>query len=496
MFFVNNNTTSSYGSTPSVYKMVMVVGLLAVTAIVSIVLNKAGYDFELAVIVPLAVAAAILCLGAPKTFAAIILVAQYLFVGLGRYMQFKVGIFFDGCLLVFLFVITFNTLFAKVEWKRGFNSATFFAFIWFLYCLFELFNLRTYSYNAWLVGVRWTSVYMLLIILFVPVLITDIKSLRAFIYIFSGLTLLAAVWIIRQKYIGLDQAELAWLSDPRIRNTHVLPFGIRYFGFYSDAANAAVSLALSGSFFIVTSLFIKKRKERNYFFFVGAVAFWVSLYTGTRSQMIVPLIALILMVLCSRNGKLMFWSALFLISIFVFFRYTEIGNGNVYIWRARAAFHYDSDASYISRVINHKKVAAYMKGKPFGVGIGMAETRALKYNAESEIAKINVDSWIYLLYVETGIVGLSLYLAMFAFFFIHGIRLALFKLRTKFIRGVVVASTGCVMGVLAASYGNEVLAQFPNGVIVFTLVAIVFVSPYLDKEYLGIENEENKKAIS
>jgi len=51
---------------------------------------------------------------------------------------------------------------------------------------------------------------------------------------------------------------------------------------------------------------------------------------------------------------------------------------------------------------------AFMADKYFGVGIGTA--KAQEYST-AEISKIPTDSWLVMKWVETGIIGLIIYLA-------------------------------------------------------------------------------------
>lgn len=476
-----NNYLESSGA----YKLVVVFVLFALIFFGAFLFIKLGYSpLFAAAIIPSAILLGLFFSRAPKTCAACVFAFSFLGIGLGRYIPgFKMGIAFDGCILVFLFVIAFNTLFSKVEWKKGSNIGSFLSLIWLIYCFLELFNPHSVSSEAWLTAVRWEAFYFFVVIFFTPIIISNVRVLKKFCYLLSFLTILAIIWILKQKYIGLNAAEYRWLLDPVIRNTHILPFGIRYWSFFIDAANAAVTFGLCASFFGIVALFSRKGKERNYFFIISFLALWASLFTGTRSHLVIPFVSLIVLIICAKNSKFSLLAIFFLVCVFVFFRYTNIGNSNIYIWRARSAFHFEEDASYQLRVVNHAKIKQYMSDKPFGIGIGLAEWKGLKYNSNSKIASIMTDSWIYTLFVETGIVGVLLYLVVFLSMLAYGVWIVLFKLKTQYIRGVAIASIGGAAGVLLASYGNEVLAQFPNGIIVFIFLGIIFSCPDLDVQY-------------
>jgi teichuronic acid biosynthesis protein TuaE len=462
--------------------MVIVTALIIVsTAAVSYLLFRMGYSFLFAAMLPALIASMLIFANSPKSYSLLIFIVGYIMVAAWVYLpSLKPGIIFDVSLCSLFFLMLANSAFGKVSWKRSMNLASLLTFMWLVYCVLEIFNLNG-TIDAWMVAVRWMAVYIFVLVFFTPIQITNTKNIKVFVYTYSVLALLAVLWIFRQKFIGLNQAELTWLSDPKVRNFHVLPFGIRYWSFFTDAANAAVSLALSGTFFGVLSFFTEKKKGKYYFVAVSVLSLVASLYTGTRSHVVIPLIALIILIICSKSKKMLFWSAVIIVGSILFFRYTNIGDGNTYIWRARSAFHFERDASYLLRQDNHRKLRVLMQGKTCGAGLGMSEQKALKYNAESEIAKIPTDSWIYTVYVETGPLGVTFYVLMFLYFISYGVYISLHKLKNRFIRGVTIAATGSVAGILVASYGNGILAQFPNGIITFTLIGVIFSMRYIDE---------------
>jgi len=487
----NNMTGAGSGSNAS--KIVGLVLLLSFVLFVCVVLWKLELSLTFAFLVPVAIFCVLIFVRAPKTYAIILFSLFYLFTGIGRYFpSVKIGIIFDGGLVLFIFLLFFATLFGKIVWKNSMNGASLLTLIWMIYCFFELFNPRVVSTSAWLVAVRWTAIYYFVVVFFTPLVINQTKDVKHFVYVWAVLTVFAVLWILKQKYIGLDKYESIWLADPIISNTHVLPFGIRYWSLFTDAANAAACLALSSAFFGILMFFTDNKKGKILFAFVAILSLWGSLFTGTRSHLVISFCALLVLILCARNKKLVFGSVIVIVALIAFFRGTNIGDSNRYIWRARSAFFFNQDASYLVRQKNHARIKAYMADKPFGIGLGLAEWKAKRFVSTSAMGEVNTDSWIYTLYVETGIVGVLLYVAIYLYFIIYGMWISLFKLKTKFVRGIAIASTGGIAGMLVASYGNEILAQFPNGIIVFVLIALIFVCPNLDKNCIGEYKVEDK----
>ena len=477
---VNNMTGAGSGSYAS--KIVGLVLLLSFVFFACVVLWKLELSLTFAFFLPVAILFVLIFVRAPKTYAIILFSLFYLFAGIGRYFPaVKLGIVFDVGLVAFTFILFFATLFGKIVWKNSMNVASLLTLIWLIYCFFELFNPRVVSTNAWLVAVRWAAIYYFIVVFFTPLVINQTKDVKHFVHVWATLTVFAVLWILKQKYIGLDKYESIWLADPIISNTHVLPYGIRYWSLFTDAANAAACLALSSAFFGILMFFTDSKKEKILFAFIAILSLWSSLFTGTRSHFVISFCALFVLIICARNKKLVFGSVITIVALIAFFRGTNIGDSNRYIWRARSAFFFNQDASYLVRQKNHAKIKAYMADKPFGIGLGLAEWKAKRFVGTSVMAEVNTDSWIYTLFVETGIVGVLLYVAIYLYFIIYGIWISLFKLKTKYVRGIAIASTGGIAGMLVSSYGNEILTQFPNGIIVFVLIALIFACPNLDK---------------
>lgn len=106
-----------------------------------------------------------------------------------------------------------------------------------------------------------------------------------------------------------------------------------------------------------------------------------------------------------------YFSSCLVILVFVC---TNIGDDNQYIRKMRSAFRPSQDASYQLRVDNRKKMRELMIHKPFGYGIGLSKGDRFY---PKERMPYPPDSWLVSVWVETGIIGLVLYLA------VHGVLL-------------------------------------------------------------------------
>jgi hypothetical protein len=78
-------------------------------------------------------------------------------------------------------------------------------------------------------------------------------------------------------------------------------------------------------------------------------------------------------------------------------------------------------------------------------------------------------------------------------------RVVLFKLKNKSLIGIGAGFCGAFVAIQLGGYGNQVLMQFPNCLIFYGGLSIVYILPYLEPEWnkyeerLLTEQEEKKR---
>jgi len=209
--------------------------------------------------------------------------------------------------------------------------------------------------------------------------------------------------------------------------------------------------------------------------------------SGTRSALIIPFLGYGIFVILSKNKKVIILSVIFLAGAFYFFYGTNYLESVSYIRRMRTAFHPTEDASFMLRVENKMKLRRMLADKPFGYGIGSTNSSG---QDDSEIITIPPDSGLVRIWIETGIVGLSIYLLIMVLIIGKGCYILFFKIKDPELKGIESALLCGFAGMLAASYTNDIFMMFPNGPILYMSIAFVFLAENYDKEI-----EENKKII-
>jgi len=407
-----------------------------------------------------------------------VFIANYFIMGVTRYVtELQGGIVIDGLLLITLFFLLLYNLKNPVSWVSLRNPLTLLTGIWLVYCLVLVFNPET-TLNHWTAGVRALAVYFFLFPVLTALLLNQFKYLKWFLFVWSVLTLLAIGKSLMQKFIGFDSAELYWLHVLGGSRTHIIYTGVRYFSFFTDAASFGCNMGMSLVVFGITALYTHSKPLRAYYIAVALLAGYAMMISGTRAAIAVPFAGFAFFILLSKQLKIIIPGIILILALFVFFKFTYIGHGNTEIRRMRSAFNVTEDASFLVRKQNQEKMRVFMNDHPFGVGIGEAK----RTEPGDYLYQLPTDTSLVFVWVETGVVGLSIFLSIFLVTFLKGTYDIWFRIENRQLRGLLSALLGGVAGMLVSSYGNEMLQQFPNGPIVYMSMAFIFLGPKFDKE--------------
>ena len=142
-----------------------------------------------------------------------------------------------------------------------------------------------------------------------------------------------------------------------------------------------------------------------------------------------------------------------------------------------------NDTSKAARDSNKEAMKKYMKEAPWGIGLGISADNVPANNKYYLMAKVPPDSEYVNIWLRTGEVGLTVCLTCLGLILLGGCLIVFFKLENAAIRGVGAGMCCAFAGFQVGAYGNQVLMQFPNGVIYFGGMAIVYVLPFIEKEY-------------
>jgi hypothetical protein len=406
----------------------------------------------------------------------------FLLLGLARYINtdLQIGLGMDLVLVLTYVAFIFKNFYRRGIWKPAKKDVTLLAAIWFGYSILEFFNPEARSSAAWFSGMRGISLYMLLIIPLVLIFIDNTRKLDFFFTLWGVFSILASLKGIMQLTVGPDPWEQLWLTTPS-GQTHIIWGQLRAFSFLTDAGQFGANQAYSAVMAVIVSFSYKNRARKVFFILVAALGIAGMFMSGTRGAISIPLAGFAFFFILRKNGWVMITGALLLAVVFIFFKFTYIGQDNTFIRRMRSAFD-PNDPSLQVRIENQKKLSTYLATRPFGGGIGHAGVKAKAFLPNAFLSNIATDSWYVLIWAEQGIVGLILHLFILFYILIKGSFRIMFRIQDPALRLKMSALAAGMMGVMVASYGNAVLGTMPTSLLIYTSMALLLNTKKLDTQ--------------
>ena len=378
------------------------------------------------------------------------------------------------------------------HFERCANFMLFMLIIWCGFCTLEVLNDTCdmgIQIASWYAGARKIGFQVLYCFLVFTLYITTPRDLKNYLYLWVGLSLLAVFWVWKQKYIGFTPNESGWIEAHR--KTHIIEGGtlIRYYSIYSDAAAFGVGMATTAVAFIIFALTSKIRKHKILFGITGVLTLWAMFPSGTRTAMVCFFAGLFVYVFLSKSYKLTFLMGLLGLFAYIFLAFTDIGQGNQQIRRMRTAFD-KKDASSNVRAIHQQAMKKYLQDAPWGIGIGNTYENVPANNKFQKLSAIPPDSEYVWIWVHTGIIGITLFLITTFFMFTGACWIVLFKINSPSLRGIGAGFCCAFVSIQLGGYGNQILMQFPNCVLYYGGLSLVYVLPYIEKEWIEWESKE------
>ena len=358
----------------------------------------------------------------------------------------------------------------QMEWHRLKNPAFFLVLLWLAFTCLQYFNPETPDRASWLLRFRTLTfqwVCAAVIVSVIPITRRDIKVLLVSWFAWS---LAAAAWGFKQQYIGLTDNEMAWLINFGGK-THLLFGQLRSFSFYSDAAQFGVEMA--GATLVCLILCIESTNWRNRLVFgvLTGLFFWGFAVTGTRSALFVMFGGFPFYLLLKRDLTRIVIGGCMGGLLLAFLLFTNIGNSNYQIYRIRTALHPTEDPSFLLRLENQKLLKGYLEPLPFGVGLGTSSISGATYNPDHWAAIVQPDSAYVIVWIETGIVGVVLYVSILLALVGLGVY-NVWKVKDPRLQVLLIALLSQFVGVILMAYSNTIMGQFPTTTFMYISITL------------------------
>lgn len=401
------------------------------------------------------------------------------------------GLSIDGFLGLIVVALIFDKNESYVS-RYTWNGLTLILMIWLIYSVIEIANPLARSKEAWFYANRGLSFYPLLFVVLSMYTFKTTSHLRYFMWIWAGLAMFGTLWGIKQLVLGVSDVEQQWLNAGAA-STHILFGKLRVFSYFSDAAQFGANQAHTALVFGIIALFPGQLRHRWLYFVVAGLALYGMLISGTRGALGVLALGGFTYFVMTKNFKVVLAGIIVAGGLFVFLKYTSIMQTNYQVNRLRTALRSD-DPSLMVRKEREKILANYLRDKPMGGGIGSAGYWGKRFSPGTFLADVGTDGHYTRIWMETGVIGLTLYLAMIAII-VFFLGKKLWNMQDSILRQNLVAQFSGFLGLCLASYTNGLLTQIPTGILVFIGMGIIYKGANgLLMDDTGMVNENSSEA--
>lgn len=381
--------------------------------------------------------------------------------------------------------------------ERCLNLMLFAIAIWLGFCALQLLNdtcALGIDVAAWFTSFRLMALQLIWILIVFCLYISSPKILLNYLRIWAILSLFAAFWTWKQKTIGFTPTEYGWLYFGPGQVTHVLNGGtlIRYFSTFSDAANYGCNAAASSVTFLIIAITSRIKWEKIFFLIVSICVIWGMFQSGTRTAIFCIAAGFMVYVVLSKSFRIAIPFGIFFALFMSFLMFTNIGDGNQQIRRMRSAFD-KKDASANVRDINKAAIKKYLRDAPWGLGIGSTQANIPFNNKYRKLSDVPPDSEYVYIWVHTGVIGIIVFVFCMFTMWIGACRIVMLKLKSPSLIGIGGGLCSAFFAIQLGAYANQILFQYPNGLTFFGGLAIVYILPYIESDWIKYEQQRIAK---
>jgi len=433
-----------------------------------------------AVIIPLLYA----IVAYPKIGIWILLVTAYtLFLIMSLGINFPFGTMMDG-LQVLLFIGFFIKQRSKPNWKdlKGPVSVT--ILIWITFNILEIANPAAESRLAWVYTIRSVALVMLTYFVFLYNIRT-VEFIRLIFKTWICLAVFAALWGLKQEYIGFSANEEAYLhSDPNIAGLLFIDGHWRKFSFLSDPVAFSYNMVVASILCMVLMTGPIKKWKKIILAFVVFILLWAMLTSGTRGAYVLVPVTLILFAILKFNRRILQISvAGGMVILGLIFMPTS----NPTLYRFQSAFKPSDDASFNVRKANQKRIQPYILSHPMGGGLGATGAWGQRFAPNSYLANFPPDSGYVRVAVELGWIGLLIFCTLMFVILRTGIN-HYYLIRDPELKTYCLAMTLIIFAFNIGNYPQEAVVQFPSNVYFYLVAALITITYQLDKQKNNLPN--------
>ena len=417
------------------------------------------------------------CLMNQQLGGAIVLFISFFVQFIGKFSSIPAGIALDAFSFILMGAIVLKQIQIR-DWSFAKSPLTPYILVWIGYCIVEALNPYAPSRIAWVYTVR--SLALLFVMYFVFLFAFDsLKKVKWMLKFSIFMTLLAALYGLKQEFLGFADAEIAWLyADPERFNLIVQWNRFRVFSFFTDPTTFGVLMAFMAVFTVIMVPVTKVLWKKLALLFAAFLMILSMGYGGSRTPVVMIPIGFMIYVILTLEKKVLIGTGI----AFAFGTLLMImPTSNAVLFRIQSAFKPSKDASFQVRMDNQAFIQPYIQKHPFGGGMGSTGVWGKRFSPNTVLANFPPDSGYVRIAVELGWIGLIIYMVMLFKAFQLGVYYYL-RVKNPEIKQMYLGLIAIVFMLIIASYPQEVISLLPTSIIFYmTLAAIVRLKDFDDE---------------
>lgn len=380
------------------------------------------------------------------------------------------------------------------RFERTANLMLYALIAWCVFCVLQVFNDTCdlgINIGNWYSGARLMAFQILYIFIVFSLYVSTPEILIKYLWVWAFFCLFSAFWTWKQQTFGWTQAENVWFESVGYV-THRVNGIIRYFSTFNDAASYGCNAAAAAVAFFIFGITTKIKIDRIFFLITAAFILKGMFASGTRTAIVCLFAGIMVYVILSKSVKIAVPVILLAVFAYVFLAFTDIGQGNAQIRRMRSAFNKD-DASANVRTINQASIRKYIKDAPWGIGIGTNYDNVPANNKFRKLSSIPPDSEYVYIWVHAGPIGITTFVITMLLMLGGACWITMFRLKSRSLMGVGAGLTCAFVAIQLGGYANQILMQFPNCLIYYGGLSIVYILPFIEEDWIKLEEKRLAK---
>lgn len=455
----------------------LIIGVLLSIILGWLIANIGVSVAGLLLILPFGIAFLILIFLNPRIALISFILYCFLMPTIGKHIAgVQFGLLVDG-LLVLTWLAIFFYQGKKYRFRHLNIDLVWLALIWFGITVLEIANPTRPDIVGWLQEMRSSSLYWLMTVPLVILIFKKRTDIDLFLNIIIIMSVIGALYGMKQLYFGVDSAEHRWLEEGA-KKTHILFGKLRVFSYYSEAAQFGASQAHLTVMCIALAVGPYSTGRKILYTLAALVILYGMLISGTRGALGALVGGSFIFLILMKKTRILVAGMFLGLAFIGILKFTSVGSGNDQIRRLRSALD-PNDPSFQVRLINQRVLKDIMASKPFGMGVGTIGQWGRTYNKHIATANIPPDSLYVKMWAMYGVVGFIIWFGMMLYIVGKSSGI-IWETRDPVLRNQLISLCAGSFGSLVCSYGNEVMNALPSSAIVYISWAFVFISPKWD----------------